>query len=140
MVVPTVMLKRMYVKGSLRNTSHGFQFALKNRIAPATIVEIGEVHAAGQTFGPDVIKIHLRSHARPAKGINEQSPLKFDINEIALIEVEGKPLPLGEHILTWRVRTREVGWLRIPVEDVLGDARRSASNARLLSRPEPVHP
>ena len=140
MVVPTVMLKRMYVHGSLRNTPKGFQFALKNRLAPATIVEIGEVHAAGQRFGPEAISIHLHAHTYPGTEISEKRTLKFDINETAIIEVEGAPLPVGEHLLTWRVRTKEVGWLRIPVEDTLGDARQGAREPHFLSQPEPARP
>ena len=140
MGVPSVLLKRMYVRGSLRNTPQGFQFTLKNRIAPATIVEVGEVHAAGRTFEPDTISIHLRSRAYTGSDISEKRPLRFDINEVAVINVDGAPLPLGEHILTWRVRTKEVGWLRIPVEDVLGEARADARGQPLLSQPEPAHP
>ncbi len=140
MVVPTVLLRRMYERDSLRNTPNGFQFALKNRVAPATIVEIGEVHAVGQTFGPEHITIHLRSHAYTAEKISEKHPLKFDVNEIAIVEVNGPPLPQGEHLLTWRVRTKEVGWLRIPVEDRLGETRQETRDTRLLSHLEPVRP
>ncbi len=135
MGVPSVMLKRMYVQGSLRNTPHGFEFALKNRIAPATIVEIGEVHAAGRTYGPEAITIHLRSHTYPATQIDEKRSLTFGINEIARVEVNGQPLPLGEHILTWRVRTKEVGWLRIPVEDALGVITTGDEEKSVASRP-----
>ncbi len=119
MSVPATMLKKMYVSGSLRNTPEGFRFTLKNRIAPATITHFNEVHAMGRAFGPEDILIHVGPKTYKATEISERRSIRFHVNDTLDVEVKGFHLPPGEHILTCRIYVHEVGWLRVPVEDVI---------------------
>ncbi len=119
MGVPATLLKKMYVSGSLRNTSQGFRFTLKNRIAPATIIRFDEVHAMGRAFGPEEIFVHIGTKTYPASEISERRSIRFRVNDVMDVEVKGFHLPPGEHILTCRIYVQEVGWLRVPVEDVV---------------------
>ncbi len=128
MGVPATLLKKMYVSGSLRNTPQGFRFTLKNRIAPATIIRFDEVHAMGRAFGPEHIFIHIGSKTYPAAEISERRNVCFHVNDVMDVEVRGFHLPPGEHILTCRMYVHEVGWLRVPVEDVVLPVQESDSS------------
>ena len=49
-MIPTFLLKKLYVKGSFRNTPTGFQLSLRNTLAPGTL--IGTLPASpGKTKG-----------------------------------------------------------------------------------------
>ncbi len=46
--IPSMLLKKLYQKGSLKNTESGFEFALKNTLAPGTIVGLRTLVVDGQ--------------------------------------------------------------------------------------------
>jgi len=117
MGVPATLLRKMYLSSSLRNTSDGFQFSLKNRLAPATIVGIGTLETAQKTFPPEVITVELNKACRPAAQVDPRRPLFFDVNDVLTVHVAGRPLAPGHHPLTLHLHVREVGHLCIPIED-----------------------
>lgn len=121
MSVPATLLRRWYVQGSLRNTPRGFTFALKNRLAPATVTKVIEVHAMGRVYGPEAIFIQRLpangQGARWAHEITAKRPFVFAVNQTILVRVHGDPLPEGHHLITLELETAEVGPLRVPVED-----------------------
>lgn len=117
MGVPAMLLRRMYVVSSLRNTADGFQFSLKNRLAPATIVGIGTLETGQHIFPPHMMTVEIDKTSRPATAVDGQRPLTFDINDVMVVHVAGNSLPPGHQALTFHICVREVGWLHVPVAD-----------------------
>ncbi len=117
MGVPATLLRKLYVEGSLRNTPDGFEFSLKNRLAPATITQFGVVCAAGNEYKPEEITLHIGRTTRSADEVDLKRSLFFHVNDVMTVHVKGEPLPTGHHLLTCRIFVQEVGWLNIPIED-----------------------
>jgi hydroxymethylglutaryl-CoA reductase (NADPH) len=58
-MIPTFLLNRLYTIGRLRNTGHGSQFALKNRLSDAELVGIASITIDGQPVALEGVRFGL---------------------------------------------------------------------------------
>lgn len=119
--IPPVLLKKLYVKGSLRAEGGGFALDLKNTIAPGVILEFQGLALDGAQVDLDrVTVVHPEGEARPASQISAESPLQFPLGATFTLRVDGTALEPGSHKLKIRVVVQDVGPLEIPVTDRVG--------------------
>ena len=117
-IIPAMVLKKLYVKGSLRVHDGGFAFDLKNLIAPATITGIRGLEVDGQEVEETRITIVSPSgSSRPIGQISPGTPLQFPVGVVVTIHVSDQVLEPGQHDLAVRVEVKEIGSLDIPVSD-----------------------
>ncbi len=115
--IPPALLRRLYVEGSLQNRPDGFEFTLRNRLAPSTIISLGPLTVDGRSVSQDVVQIQTKRNLRAVTKVADKSPLDWLINtEIKLIVAEGALAP-GIHRLTFEIGLKEVGALTLRVED-----------------------
>jgi len=118
--VPAFLLKKLYVKGSLKNTATGFELAIQNTLAPGTIVGLAPLQVDDVEYPLQQIRVILPDGRKiSAADISAGSPLHFAIGAKVTIQVEGKALPAGLHKLTISPKTKEAGTLQIPAEDTI---------------------
>nr|HID13613.1 hypothetical protein [Anaerolineae bacterium] len=118
--IPPFILKKLYVKGSLRAEGDGFAFDIRNTIAPATITAFTGLDVDGQAMDPaQVALIPPSGNPRPMSEVSTQAPLLFPIGATVTLRVAGKTLEPGPHEIVIRVVVQEVGPLDIPVSDTL---------------------
>lgn len=118
--IPPFVLKKLYVKGSLRAEGDGFAFDIKNTIAPATIAAFTGLDVDGQAMDPaQVTLVPPGGNPRPMSEVSNQSPLHFSIGATVTLRVAGKTLEPGPHEFIIHVVVQEVGPLDIPVSDTL---------------------
>jgi len=115
--LPADMIRRLYQKGSLRNTKDGFEMTLLNTLAPGTMIGLGPVEVDKRTFPPQRIIVLSGRSERTADRVNERGPVPFPINGQVRLRVMGELLMPGLHTLIINVHIKEVGPLRIEVED-----------------------
>ncbi len=117
-VVPSFLLKKLYVKGSFKNTSTGFELALRNTLAPGTLIGISPLQIDGRNSPLDKILI-TAGDAAPvrASDISLAMPRQFPLNVVIKFQVEDQPLAPGSHRVTVQVNTKEAGELKIDAED-----------------------
>jgi hypothetical protein len=114
--IPPVILKKLYVKGSLRAEGDGFVFSLQNNIAPGVIHGFKGLTLDGKAVPMEQVSIvQPDGTVVPAGAISEQSPLLFPLGATVTLRVSGVPLGSGSHQLGIRVRVKDVGPLEIPV-------------------------
>ena len=119
--IPSFVLKKLYVEGSLRTEDDGFALELKNVIAPGTIAAFTGLDLDGQTIDPTQITlISQNGNARPAGEVSTQALLQFPVNAAVTVRVAGQPLEPGPHELVIHIVVQEVGPLDIPVADTVG--------------------
>jgi hypothetical protein len=119
--LPADMIRRLYQKGSLRNTKDGFEVTLLNTLAPGTVIGLGPIEVDNRTFPPEQIVVLSGRSERSADRVSERGPVPFPINGQIRLRVIGEPLTPGLHTLAINVHVKEVGPLRIEVEDELAD-------------------
>lgn len=117
-LVPSFLLKKLFVKGSFKNTPHGFQLSLRNTLAPGTLLGISPLQIDGRDVPLHQIQIVV-GNAAPvrASAVSSQSPSAFPINALVTFLVEDQPLASGPHRVSVQVNTREAGELKIDAED-----------------------
>jgi hypothetical protein len=119
-VIPATVLKRLYVKGSLRVKDGGFVFDLKNLIAPATITSIAGLEMDGHKVDDSRITILLPSgSSRPTDQISSGSPVQFPVGVVVTFYVADETLDPGQHDITIYLEVKEIGSLDIPVSDTI---------------------
>ncbi len=117
-IVPSFLLKKLYVKGSFKNTPTGFELSLRNTLAPGTLIEFGPLQIDGRTIPLDKLFI-TAGDATPvrASDISPTKPQNFPLNVVVKFQVEDQPLAPGNHRVTVQVNTKEAGELKIDAED-----------------------
>ncbi|MDE3091907.1 MAG: hypothetical protein KGJ80_21250, partial [Chloroflexota bacterium] len=117
---PAFLLRKLYVKGSFKNTPTGFQLALKNTLAPGTLIGISPLQIDGRDVPLDKILITAGDAASVrASEITLTSARAFPLNVVVKFQVEDQPLAPGPHRVTVQVNTKEAGELRIDAEDTI---------------------
>lgn len=119
-VIPSFLLKKLYVKGSFKNNSSGFELALQNALAPGTLIGISPLKIDGREIPLDKILI-TSGDAAPVRAVDISlaAPRLFPLNVIIRFSVEDRPLGPGPHRLTVMVNTKEAGELKIDAEDTI---------------------
>lgn len=115
--VPSFLLKKLYLKGSLKNTERGFEFRIKNILAPGTIVGLASLRVDGREVPLDRITVAWEGREARAAEVSPERPFPFDVNMEAALRVEGEQLAAGPHQISLTVVTKEVGELTIPIAD-----------------------
>ncbi len=119
-VVPSFLLKKLYVKGSFKNTSNGFELSLKNALAPGTLIGFGPLQIDGRNIPLESVFLRV-GNADPirASDVSVSAPRLFPLNSIVNFRVEDQPLAPGSHRLFLVVNTKEAGELKIDAEDTI---------------------
>jgi hypothetical protein len=118
--IPPFVLKKLYVKGSLRTEKDGFAFDLKNTIAPATITAFTGLDVDDERITqPQVTVIPPAGQPRATGDISVETPLPLPLNATIALRVTGETLGPELHTLTVHIVVQEVGPLEIPITDTL---------------------
>ena len=121
MPIPPALLRRLYLQGSLRNRHDGFEFTLRNRLAPSTLLGLGPLTVNSRKYEGDNLLLHTRKSTRSVERVTPEYPFDWPINaDITLIGV-GQPLTAGSHALTIEMRLRETGKTTLTIEDKLAE-------------------
>jgi len=118
--IPSFLLKKLYAKGSLKNTATGFELAIQNTLAPGIIVGLAPLRVDGTEYPLEKTTAILPDGRRVSTAdVSADSPLCFAVGDKVTIRVEGKPLPTGRHKLIISPMTKEAGILQILAEDTI---------------------
>lgn len=116
--IPPAILKKLYVKNSLRNEGEGFSLSIQNTIAPGVILGFKGVTVDGKSVPLEgVTVVQPDGTAVPATGISEGNPLLFPVGATVTLKVQGTTLSPGSHQVGIRVVVKDVGPLEIPIAD-----------------------
>ena len=119
MQIPTFLLRKLYLKGSLENVDDGFMFKIKNTLSPGTVTAMEPIKVNGTEYPIDALTVKIEDTEYTAADVNEGSamPLKVGV-EIAL-HIKADPLPEGEHTIDIALVTKEAGRLAFDVKDAI---------------------
>lgn len=118
-MIPSFLLKKVYIHGSLRNTESGFSFALKNVVDTGTLVGVGSLVVDGKDYMPASITIKTNRGEWTGDQINYRNPIVFAYGSEAQFLVQGEPLAPGPHHLVLAAIAGEVGRLQLEMDDTI---------------------
>ena len=112
-----MILRRLYVKKSLKNTSEGVEFTLKNILADATINKPLEITIDNNSIPPEKVILVTESKTIRNTEISSEKPLDFSLNTSIIIRIERLKLDPGQHKIAISGATKEYGDIKFDVLD-----------------------
>jgi hypothetical protein len=111
--LPEFLLRKLYKKGSLRETSAGmFRFTLRNILGTATVLGPPHVTVNGISYPPNKV----RSSRLDLAAIGPDQPFEFRKGDEVTLRMPGSLLRGGNQIQVL-AHTKEFGDIRIEAED-----------------------
>ena len=120
--VPSFLLKRLYVKGSLRNNAQGFQFELKNTLGSGYGNELLPLTLDGEELPRETSYFVLGGEETPFSAVSKENPFTLAMNRTSTILVKGITLSEGAHKIGFRFVAQGLGKLGFEVTDIVSSA------------------
>jgi hydroxymethylglutaryl-CoA reductase (NADPH) len=118
--IPSFLLKRLYVKGSLRNNPDGFQFEIENKLGSGYGNELKPLTLDGQVI-PLKDSSFLRDSSETLfSEVNRDRPFTLPMNKRLTVKVKGITIAGGPHKIGMSFVTEGLGQLGFEVTDVVG--------------------
>lgn len=117
--VPQFLLRRLYVKGSLRNNDQGFQFELKNSLGSGYGKELLPLTLDGKELARENSFFSLDGEEIPFSAVSNDNPFTLKMNKIVTITVHGITLDEGSHKIGLKFVAQGIGKLGFEVTDLV---------------------
>jgi hypothetical protein len=117
--IPNFLLKRLYVKGSLRNNADGFQFELENKLGSGYGNELKPLTLDGQAIPLADSSFMQDSSETLFSEVSRDRPFTLPVNKRLTVKVKGIKIAAGAHKIGMTFVTEGLGKLGFEVTDTL---------------------
>lgn len=118
-MIPSFLLAKLYVKGSLRNTESGFEFALKNIIDSTMLIGIGPITVGEKNYEGEAIRMTLGDKTVSGGELSRQNSIPVRMGNPINISVAGDRLPAGAQKITVAATTSDIGKIKFDISDTV---------------------
>jgi hypothetical protein len=122
MQVPAFLLRRLYVKGSLRNDQGALVFDLHNTLGSGYADRVLPLRVDGAEVAPATCAFVIDGHPVPFDSISEAQPMTLAMGRTLSVRATGLQLAPGEHSIELGFIVTGMGEMRFDVKDSLPDA------------------
>lgn len=117
-IIPEFLIKRVYKKGSLKQTDDGVCFELKNVLGPGFISGFNFVKINDDTFGADKVKFITQGEEISAEAVSEENPIGFRLGQEGTLILEGaRCLKEGINQIIIELMNPEAGKVKLSLSD-----------------------
>lgn len=116
---PPSTLANVYVKGSLKNTDDGFEFALKNTIDSTMLSGIGPVVVGDKRYAGAALTLTSGGKQWQADQVKWTNLVPAHVGLPMQVRVQGDPLPAGKATVAVTVTSTDVGTLTFEFSDTI---------------------
>lgn len=117
-IIPEFLMKRVYKKGSLKQTEDGVCFELKNVLGPGFISGFSFVKINDAVFEPDKVKFLTQGAEISALEINEENPIGFRLGQEGTLILKGAQcLKDGINQIIIELMNPEAGKVQLSLSD-----------------------
>ena len=89
MIIPSMLLKKLYTLGSLKNAEDGVQFAVKNRLSDVELVGLKKIAVDGTPVPLDSLKLILHDgRTLTSSNVSPATPLSFPLRSSILVQTK----------------------------------------------------
>ena len=118
--VPGFLLRRLYRRGSLRNTETGFEFELSNSLGSGYAHGMLPIVIDGIESSLEDVAFVLEGSVTPFSAISRDNTFTLAMNRTITVRVEGAPLAAGTHTIGVGFEAPGLGTLKFDFTDVVG--------------------
>jgi len=119
MQVPAFLLRRLYVKGSLRNEGEGFAFDLKNSLGSGYAEQVLPLSVDGDEVPPAQAMFTVGDERTAFPEVSSERPFTLGMNTVVTIAVAGRTLDPGKHKIGIGFIVTGMGKMQFDVTDVI---------------------
>ena len=117
-IIPEFLIKRVYKKGSLKQTEDGVCFELKNVLGPGFISGFNFVKINDAIFGADKVKFITQGTEISAETVSEETPIGFRLGQEGTLLLQGaKCLKDGINQIIIELMNPEAGKVKLSLSD-----------------------
>ena len=120
-VVPEFLMKRVYKKGSLKETDEGICFDLKNILGPGFISGFNFIQINDIIFKPKDVKFLTQGEVVETESVSKENPVKFRLGQEGTLICKGAIcLKDGINKIIIEILNPEAGKVSVKLEDNFG--------------------
>jgi hypothetical protein len=121
MEVPAFLLRRLYVRGSLRNENGGFAFDLMNALGSGYAERVLPISVDGEEVPVEAAAFTVDGETVRFSEVSADRPMTLGLNKTVTLIVDGKTLSDGKHNISVGFVVTGMGEMRFDVTDAVGD-------------------
>ncbi len=119
MRVPSFLLRRLYVKGSLRATGDGFAFDLRNQLGAGYAKRLFPLSLDGVELDMGATTFEIEGKRAAFDAVSEAAPFTLAMNRTTTIAYAGGAIEPGAHKVGMRFEVAGLGELAFDFVDAL---------------------
>ncbi len=119
--VPGFLLRRLYVKGSLKNDADGFQFQIKNSLGSGYAKKVFPLMLDGEELSLESTSFIQDGHEVLLSAVSTDIPFTLPMNKSIAMIVKGVTLSDGPHKIGMSFEVQGLGKLRFDFTDLVND-------------------
>jgi hypothetical protein len=116
-MIPSFLLAKLYVKGSLKNTASGFEFDLRNIIDSTILIGIGPIFVGEKMYEGNAIEMTLGDRIINGSELSRSNPVPVRMGMPFKVSISGDNLEAGEQKITVSATTSEIGKIKFDFRD-----------------------
>ena len=121
MQVPAFLLRRLYVKGSLRHEDGALVFDLHNALGSGYADRVLPLRVDGEEVAPAACAFVVDDQPVPFESISANQPMTLAMGRTLSVRAEGVTLEPGEHSIELGFVVTGMGEMRFDVKDSIPD-------------------
>lgn len=119
-IIPNFLVKKLYLRGSLRIVDEGAAFDLRNVLGPGIITKINLIKLNNKVFDPSEIRIIINEKIFKGDQITPNNPIFCSFNQKGTCILLGHPrVNKGKNNISVELVSREAGLIQVSVTDNL---------------------
>lgn len=119
-MIPSFLLAKLYVKGSLKNNDNGFEFALKNIIDSTMLIGIGPITIGEKNYEGEAVVMITNERTVNGAELSRNNPIPVRMGVPLKVTVAGEKLASGEQRITVAATTSDIGKIKFDIVDKIG--------------------
>lgn len=128
MQVPAFLLRRLYVKGSLRNVNGGFEFDLKNTLGSGYAEAALPLSVDGVELPIAAARFIVDGDVLRFDEVSPERTMTLGMNKVVTVAADAPPLVPGKHKIAIGFVVTGMGNMAFDVTDAIEDPARRESN------------
>jgi hydroxymethylglutaryl-CoA reductase (NADPH) len=116
-MIPSFLLAKLYVKGSLKNHEKGFEFALKNIIDSTMLIGIGPISVGEKNYEGGAIDMTVGDKTVNGAELSRTNSVQVRMGVPMKVSVTGDKLEVGTQRVTVAATTSDIGKIKFDIND-----------------------
>ncbi len=118
-MVPSFLLAKLYVKGSLKNNDSGFEFALKNIIDSTMLIGIGPITVGEKNYEGESITMTVADKTVNGAELSRANSIPVRMGVPLKVVITGEKLTSGQQRVSVSATTSDIGKIKFDVSDTV---------------------